>query len=43
VSPVEFGRIAAALFVLGVCTIPWTPVAVLAWRLPDEGVEGSAG
>jgi hypothetical protein len=41
--PLDFGRLAAALFVLGIYLVPWVPVAVLAWRLPDEEVETAEG
>jgi hypothetical protein len=43
IPPVEFSPIAAALFVLGISTIPWAPVAVLAWWLPDEQVKVTDG
>ena len=35
-GPVDFSRVAGVLFVLGVYAVPWIPVAVLGWRLPDE-------
>jgi MFS family permease len=38
-GPVDFSRVAGVLFVLGVYAVPWIPVAVLGWRLPDEEVE----
>ncbi|HEY1967690.1 MAG TPA: hypothetical protein VGH89_07060 [Pseudonocardia sp.] len=39
VSQVDFDRVAWLLFVAGVYLIPWTPIAVLGWRLPDEDPE----
>jgi hypothetical protein len=35
-APVPFQKLAWLLFLTGVYLFPWTPVAILAWRLPDE-------
>jgi hypothetical protein len=35
-APVPFATVAWLAFLAGVYVLPWTPVAILAWRLPDE-------
>jgi hypothetical protein len=35
-APVAFATLAWLLFLAGVYLFPWVPVAILAWRLPDE-------
>jgi hypothetical protein len=36
VAPVPFATLAWLAFLAGLYVLPWTPVAILAWRLPDE-------
>lgn len=35
-APVPFTTLAWLAFLAGLYVLPWTPVAILAWRLPDE-------